>query len=954
MLLVRPIHSTNPEAVKRRKGNATSARSRRLYSTLKSPFAVQGCGKGKNQPLKYATASLSKRERFEIATKAKKLMETDPLIQPLSSVEQKVQAAAIRLKFRQWSTLRNWVSLPGYQQLKDACTDNPDDLNDEGKHKGGRGKKKAGHQKKDQPKYDPWFPQFEAQLDQRVMCNRRLRVKVQTRHIVEWMNALIAQELRIKKEEYEHKSDEEFRSECSRLIKFKASRQWLTGFMKRHGLTRRRATNKRFLGAEDLLGDVLGFVRYLRQIRRDNPKDDDAVWGAYGQYTTFNCDSVPIPFASPDKVTVDKIGATRVSIIQGGSKLDYRQATLHLTTRPKGKQPWPSLLFRGKTYEQDEKERMDRTEEMGSYDGYHVHVLWQKNAWVDEKISTNHWTPAFKKDLEMLGLEGEEVLLLMDNLEAQKTEAFREGLAAMKVKAVYGPKNGTDIWQPVDHGIGQKYQSLLDASYVEWTKTPECLASFKSGKIPGEKRRRQLMVQWVHSAYEQLEMERQEQEERGEKTIFEKAFLRTGCLVSANSDDVDNEMNPEGLTKAMAESEDPYYRQHEITSFRDLLSCSDGSCRHAIDERVVPAIAAIDQQADTEKLANRFDELEKSSDKRAHLLVKCLKSGFKWAGSSFTEFLSKGTDALLAFLSETQYDLDDGEDGDAVAPLSHDIDLYRHDDKTKQLGARFVGGNWKIASLKKAGGVDKVALFLKADPNTRLEIDQVNLHKSNMNPSCDLWPNLCASFNNGVFGAELLWPDRGPPLDVTVHNALRLNSGTAVPCYVLRRKAMPTYDDASQFQQDESYCDGRFRGKLHQRANTGLVKLLPFWNPGPHIPPLSYFDALNRINEEERVGSGEEGNSEEDEGGGDGEDEVDSRLLQHEVTLAVVRNWQPSNDSEQQEKQDELMARRLALQSELNPYGESMRNRRAVDRPSSTRPARSSAFRGSYADGQLN
>ena len=138
--------------------------------------------------------------------------------------------------------------------------------------------------------------------------------------------------------------------------------------------------------------------------------------------------------------------------------------------------------------------------------------------------------------------------------------------------------------------------------------------------------------------------------------------------------------------------------------------------------------------------------------------------------------------------------------------------LARCDENSQKLGARFVGRYWRIENMEKAGGVDKVTLKSKTG-NTRLDIDQVNLPKSKMQPSTDLWPNLCASYKDGKLGVELLWPDRGPLLNFTLHNALRLNCGDAVSCCVLRRIVMPTYDDNGQFQADESFCDGRFRGK---------------------------------------------------------------------------------------------------------------------------------------------
>ena len=867
-------------------------------------------------------------------------MESDAQITPLGSVEAKLQAACVKLRIKSFSTFRPWVKPKQFARLNDICTNNAAHLDARGKHQGGRGRTKAGNQKQIQPKFDPWFPELEALLDARIQLDRRNRLKVSTKQIIEWMNTMVAKELRERNENPTDQAVEE-KAIRKKLEKFKASRGWLYGFLKRHGFTRRRATNKRFLSAEDLLGDVLGFVRYLRQIRRESPDDNDTIWGLYNQYTTFNTDSVPIPFASTDKVTIEKFGAKRISIIQAGSKLDYRQATLHLTIRPKGKQPWPALIFRGQTHK-TRTETCKRQKEMQKYAKFHVHVLWQSNAWVNEDIITNHWAPAFEKDLSMVGLGGKGVLVLMDNLSAQKTKPFQEVMSSMGVQLVYGPKNGTDIWQPVDHGVGRRYQQLLDGYYVEWTKLPECQDLFKQQKAPAEERRRELLVQWVDRAYRELEKERASKESRGDKSIFEKAFLRTGCLVSANGDNVDNEMAPEGACKAMEESTDNYYRQHCIQTFRQLLACSDGNCNHAEPPPPLPGISAEDEKADSAQVSQLFAELVRSQDERAKLLVKCVKGGLKWAGSSFTEFLSKGVEGLLKFLSEKI-----PATADAPESLAHDIDLYRINDSTQKLGKRFIGTQWECPGALKARAVDKFHLVLKQDNKTQLQIDQVNLHKSNINPSTDLWPNICASLDDGCLCVGQLWQNRGPPLGVTLHHALSLHSGTPVPCYVLRRHAMPTYDASGNFQQDDSYCDGRFRKKLHSRSEKGLVNLVPSWKPGPHFPTLEYFKRLGGCITDGSSSDDIDLDADESEE----EDLEDYVPLASNHTTTAIRNWQPPCEAKNQEATDALLAQRLAGQMEFNPHGESMRNRRPIHRDrQNQRPSRNGTFRGSYTE----
>ena len=59
--------------------------------------------------------------------------------------------------------------------------------------------------------------------------------------------------------------------------------------------------------------------------------------------------------------------------------------------------------------------------------------------------------------------------------------------------------------------------------------------------------------------------------------ILNSLFLlfRTGCLVSANASDVDDEIQPEGMKAVFDDSTDPYHKEHGIRKFRDLLNYYD-------------------------------------------------------------------------------------------------------------------------------------------------------------------------------------------------------------------------------------------------------------------------------------------------------------------------------------------------------------------------------------------
>jgi hypothetical protein len=626
------------------------------------------------------------------------------------------------------NNLRNWLNQE--DKLRARCAINPDHLNAEGKHKGGRGNKKPGWQKSFSTGSAPWFPELEEKLDDLMTHTRRKRIRVSANDVRTWMVALVAEAVR---------EDESLgRDPDERKLNWKGGSGWLRNFLKRKGWTRRRATNKRSHSPEDLIGPVLGWVRFLAKIRHEHPSEDDPIWGVFGPRTSFNVDGVPIVFCSANRQTLERKGSERVSIIVPGNGLDKRQATLHLLIRALGEQPWPTIILAGAYTADGKPDRKKRAEEMKKYEQYHVHVLWQSKAWLDTKTANDWAKTCLKPDLDRLGLKDSETLLISDNLDAQRSESLRKELDNMHCFPVYGPKNGTDVWQPVDHGIGREYQKRLELSYYEWTRTSECAQIFRNKKAPTAARRRELMVKWVHDAYEYFECERAKKEANNEHSMFYSAFLRTGALVSAKTryvptigapsvdlvvsaqqDEIDRGMNPEGLRTAMEQSKDPYFKQHDIKTFRDLYVCSyPDKCTHrdcsSNRESFDDMLSQDDKARDEATLTRRFRELSSSTNPIAKLLVKCIRQGrMKWAGMSMTKFLSSGVTALLSYLSETQ---DDGKP-------AHDIDLYRDDKSIKKLGKRFVTTAWDYEEVSK-GAVDQILLTLrKSDDPVHLMID---------------------------------------------------------------------------------------------------------------------------------------------------------------------------------------------------------------------------------------
>ena len=78
----------------------------------------------------------------------------------------------------------------------------------------------------------------------------------------------------------------------------------------------------------------------------------------------------------------------------------------------------------------------------------------------------------------------------------------------------------------------------MPSSYDEWMASAE---SKKYFEVRGPKLsagvRRILLTHWAWSAYLKLEQIRQKAEDEGRKSVFYRAFERSGCLITANGED---------------------------------------------------------------------------------------------------------------------------------------------------------------------------------------------------------------------------------------------------------------------------------------------------------------------------------------------------------------------------------------------------------------------------------
>lgn len=308
---------------------------------------------------------------------------------------------------------------------------------------------------------------------------------------------------------------------------FTASQGWVRRFMKRHNIVFRRRNNKKEKSVAELAPSVCNFISTVRALRVSSLAEAvSPKWGKWGPRVIYNVDQVPLPFASDSPTTLETKGTKNVWLRQIGSGLDKRQCTLQLCIRPLGRQPVPTLVFRGMTTHtrtsdiharREEEERFRKHAERGRWTL--VNVLWQQKAWVDQVVNNQWAANIFGPHLAAEHPE-EDTMLFCDNLACQVMPEFKDLLDSMNNTRFAGPKGATHLWQPVDQNIGAYYHRFMMDRYDDWMSSDEA-TRFSEDTLTATNRR-QLLMKWCGECYDDLERKRVALEDSGkeEESIF--------------------------------------------------------------------------------------------------------------------------------------------------------------------------------------------------------------------------------------------------------------------------------------------------------------------------------------------------------------------------------------------------------------------------------------------------
>jgi len=373
---------------------------------------------------------------------------------------------------------------------------------------------------------DAWreaLERVEARVLREFTCFRARGLKVSARTVCCWARKFSSED------NDNGASPDLLHSFDSLRARFSFKRTWFSAFLRRHGLSLRRSSNRSCDSAESTVPAAREFHKSLYHfLNKDNR--ENVRWGRYPCSNRYNFDQVPLPLVCDARRarTVDTKGAKRVWVRQPRGGLDKRQATVHLTLRAEGIQPKPILVFRGLGKRISKAERL-------CWDP-RVSVLFQKKAWVDRAVALEIAEIYARED----AIENdEENLFFCDNLDAQAVPAFRQAMAQKGGGLVWlVPPRKTEYFQPVDAGAGSHLKALVakhldmmlenDSVFCEkW-----CASALSASDI------RILLTRLVGQAFQDMCTARQ--------NPFRCYFEKTGCLLTTDGSE-DHLVRPEAL-----------------------------------------------------------------------------------------------------------------------------------------------------------------------------------------------------------------------------------------------------------------------------------------------------------------------------------------------------------------------------------------------------------------------
>jgi hypothetical protein len=171
-----------------------------------------------------------------------------------------------------------------------------------------------------------------------------------------------------------------------------------------------------------------------------------------------------------------------------------------------------------------------------------VDVFFQKNAWFDREVAIAWAERTWKPYVQEHHSDDDEVLVICDNLNAQRTDEFKRIMREdAKTLLWYLPPNETDALQAVDAGYGQQVKERMRMLQDLWLADDDNYDGWISGSLTARDRR-VLLTHWFAEALDQVNAR--------EETI-RRYHEKVGNLMSITGED-DDKIRPEGLPSDVA------------------------------------------------------------------------------------------------------------------------------------------------------------------------------------------------------------------------------------------------------------------------------------------------------------------------------------------------------------------------------------------------------------------
>lgn len=229
---------------------------------------------------------------------------------------------------------------------------------------------------------------------------------------------------------------------------FKASKHWVSRFMRRAGFSLRRRTSISQKLPESYEELLVAFQKHVISLRK-------AVPFQLGQIG--NADQTPVYLDMPSALTVHQKGSRQVIVRSTGN--EKTRVTVMLSCTADGRKLPPYVVFKRKTLPKGEKFPKN------------VVVRCQDKGWMDESLVLD-WIKSVwcRRPGALLGLPS---MLVLDAFRCHLADSVKRLLRDSRTELVVIPGGMTSQLQPLDVCINKPFKDHIRRLYMEWMRSGE-------------------------------------------------------------------------------------------------------------------------------------------------------------------------------------------------------------------------------------------------------------------------------------------------------------------------------------------------------------------------------------------------------------------------------------------------------------------------------------------------